>query len=391
MQQQQAGILMQRSRYLWRLFCALAVAWGVATGPVPAADGTTRQEQIEFRAADEAQVPERFRLPAHQFPAEIQLRGEYDDFVVSNVRFPSPVVTPFPENNTVHCEFFQPQGDGPYPAIVMLHILGGDFELSRVCCRVMAQEGVAALFVKMPYYGPRRPHGQRVRMISEDDQQTRQAMTQAVVDIRRGVAWLAQREAVDQKRLGIAGISLGGIVAALATEAEPQLRRGCFVLAGGDMARIVMESDETADIRAKWEHRTVTPQQVTEMLSPIDPLTYADRLRGREILMMNARHDEVVPPACTELLWKAAGEPEIVWWNAGHYSAALQLPGGLARMVRFFAAPLATGGPPTANPLAPTGESGSHGAPSKTPRKATQGNPKAKRQPKKRQPKTHSW
>ena len=39
-------------------------------------------------------------------------------------------------------------------------------------------------------------------------------MTQAVLDIRRATAWLADRPEVDAERLGIFGVSLGGITAA---------------------------------------------------------------------------------------------------------------------------------------------------------------------------------
>ena len=66
------------------------------------------------------------------------------------------------------------------------------------------------------------------------------------------------------------------------------------------------------------------------MLKVVDPVTYARPLPGRKILMLNASHDEVIPPACTDALWRAFGEPEIVWWDAGHYTAVryiVQRPG----------------------------------------------------------------
>ncbi len=52
--------------------------------------------------------------------------------------------------------------------------------------------------------------------------------------------------------------------------------------------------------------------------------------------MLNASQDEVIPPACTRALWHAFGEPEIVWWNAGHYTAIRYLGSGLMRVVQFF-------------------------------------------------------
>ena len=136
-----------------------------------------------------------------------------------------------------------------------LHILGGDFELSRLCCQSLSLHGVGALFVKMPYYGPRRPEGVRVRMISDDLDQTVRGMTQAVLDIRRAAAWLAAREEIDPARLGITGISLGGIVGALAATAEPRFHSVCLILAGGNLEKIILESDETAEIRQSWANR----------------------------------------------------------------------------------------------------------------------------------------
>ena len=53
--------------------------------------------------------------------------------------------------------------------------------------------------------------------------------------------------------------------------------------------------------------------------------------------MLNAKRDEVIPPACTQALWRSLGEPEIVWWDAGHYSAVRHIFEGLARTTAFFA------------------------------------------------------
>ena len=124
-----------------------------------------------------------------------------------------------PANNTVHCEFFRPLAPGKHPGVVVLHILGGDFDLSRLFCRSLASRNVAALFVKMPHYGPRREPGSTARMVSLDPRETVRGMTQAVLDVRRAAAWLGAQESVDPEQLGIMGISLGGITSALAATA----------------------------------------------------------------------------------------------------------------------------------------------------------------------------
>ena len=109
---------------------------------------------------------------------------------------PSPVASPDPENNTVHAEYFRPEAAGRRPAVVVLHILGADFALSRYVAARLADRGVAALFVKLPYYGERRQPNSPARMVSTDPEETARGMTQAVKDIRYAAAWLTAQDEV---------------------------------------------------------------------------------------------------------------------------------------------------------------------------------------------------
>ena len=54
------------------------------------------------------------------------------------------------------------------------------------------------------------------------------------------------------------------------------------------------------------------------------------------MLMLNAKDDEVIPRACTEGLWTAAGEPEIVWLSGGRLRHP-PLADGAHADNRFFA------------------------------------------------------
>lgn len=316
--------------------------------PVANAEVNWKTEQassstVAFVVTDvENEVPDRFRLASHRFPYSLtprertgwlRRRGEY------LLTFPSPVTTEFECNNTVHCEYFAPVGDGQHPGVIVLHILGGDFDLSRGIARGLARSGIGALFLKMPYYGPRRPEGKRIRMISEDLDRTVSAMTQAVLDIRRARVWLAARPEIHDRQLGITGISLGGIVATLAASADPEFERACLILAGGNLEKIIRESEETRDIRDVWERKKFDLEHVRAELAQVDPLTYANRLKDRKVLMFNASNDRVIPPDCTKALWRSMGEPEIHWWPANHYSAAFYLPTGMNQMIKFYRQP----------------------------------------------------
>lgn len=258
---------------------------------------------------------------------------------MSEVTFPSPVTTTEPSNNTVHCEYFRPRSGEKMPGVIVLHILGGDFPLARLFCYSLARRNVAALFLKMPYYGPRRDPNSARRMISKDPLETVAGMTQAVLDIRHGTAWLASRVEIDAERLGVFGISLGGITGALAATAEPRLKNVCLVLAGGDIGQIVWESPELEEIRNYWVQRGGTREEFLSAMKSIDPVSYAAGMRGRRVLMLNAKDDEVIRKPCTMSLWKAFGEPEIVWYDGGHYSAAWYIVDTLDRVPRFFRGP----------------------------------------------------
>jgi dienelactone hydrolase len=296
---------------------------------------------VAFRpTAAEAGVPEPFRLEAEVFGFEREEIRETDRYSVSAVRFPSPIRSPDPENNTVHAEYFRPKGPGRRPAVVVLHILGADFALSRYMAARLADRGVAALFVKLPYYGERRPPGREKRFLSTDVERSIGAMRQGVCDVRRAAAWLASRAEVDAERLGVTGISLGGIVSSLAAAVDPTLNRGAFLLAGGNLAEILWTMPEGARQRALWLASGRTKSDLEAITSPWDPLTYAHRLVGKRLMMIAANADEVVPPSSARALWEAAGRPPIRWYDCGHYSALGYLLPAVRETVEFFAADL---------------------------------------------------
>jgi len=319
---------------------ASLIAWLVAA-PLLSAAPAERRGEIRFEpdANEQAAVPKSFQLEARTF--EFQQKSQpsiSDDVSLSLVTFPSPVKTKYESNNTVHCEYYCPTAPGKHSACIVLHILGGDFPLARTFATALAHRGVASLFVIMPYYGPRRPPDANVRMISADPQQTVNGMTQAVKDIRYAAAWLAAQPEVDRDQIGVFGISLGGITAALAGAAEPRFHKICPVLAGGSIASVIWDSTESHAIEARrrWLAGGGTRDSLIDLLKAVDPACYGDCVRGRKILMLNASHDEVIPKKCTEALWQAFGRPEIYWYNAGHYSAIWHIVDAIGRVTDFF-------------------------------------------------------
>lgn len=319
---------------IWQLVLAASVL----------GSGVERGETAFTPTAAERAVPEQFRLGPAVFPYEREALFATPRYTVSRLRFPSPITTPDVENNVVHAEYFDPVGSGvKSPAVVVLHILGSDFPLSRYMAARLADRGVAALFVKLPYYGERRPKAGPGpvpgRFLSADIERTMTSMRQGVCDVRRALVWLSSRDDVDPARLGVAGISLGGIVSSLVAAVDPSVRDGVFLLAGGDLSKILWDMPETAKFRQSWEASGRTIADLKRLTDPFDPLTYARGLAGKRLLMIAGKVDEVVPPASTRLLWEAAGRPTITWYDCGHYSAIGFLLPGIRQTVDFLAAP----------------------------------------------------
>jgi dienelactone hydrolase len=287
---------------------------------------------------DQKRIPERYRLQAHQFRFEMSPLKELpiSNVKVYSLRFSSPVKSPDPENNTVYAEYYRPNKPGPFPCVVVLDITGGDQSLSRVIARHLAQNGIGGLFVQMAYYGPRRPPGSNKRLLSYDIARTHAAIRQTVLDLRCAAAWMASRPEIDKENLGIMGTSLGSFMAALTAEMEPRYHKVAVLLGGGGFVDAYYDHPKARPIVSVFETLGGSKALATRLFAPIDPLTCAGNLKDRKLLIVAAKHDEIVPPRMAENLWNATGRQRIIWLNAGHYSAILFLVSGLNEVVEHF-------------------------------------------------------
>ncbi len=294
---------------------------------------------VEFRPlADPNELPERYRLEAHRFDFETEHKFELPSVNVDvwHLRFPSPVDSGCKENDTVHAEYYKPAGKGPFPGVVVLDITAGDQTLSRSMATHMARNGIAALFVQMAYYGPRRPAGSDLRLLMPDYRHTLAAIRQTVLDVRRAAAWLAQRPEIDGKHLGIHGTSLGSFVGSLTAEMEPRFRKVSVLLGGGGLVDAYYDEPRAAPLINLWKATGGTKEAMKALIAPVDPLTCADRLKDRQLLIIAGKRDDIVPPRASEALWQATGKQKIVWYDCTHYGAALYVVPMLGHIVKHF-------------------------------------------------------
>ncbi len=280
------------------------------------------------------------------FSYRMELRSRKSGYRIYRLTYPSPVVSPVEQNNTVPADYYLPEGitpeDPKRPAVICMHILEGNFELAHITCSVLASRGIPAVMFKLPYYGERAmPEGRRA--LAANPTLFVESLVQAQADVRRTIDLLASRPEVDPRQIGITGISLGGIVAATAAGYEPRLSKAALILAGGHLMHIIDHARETRALRQTIKR--LPPSQRAELekaLQTVDPLQHAaalrDRARAGKVLMINAAEDEVIPRACTEKLAAALGITDRVIWlpGLGHYTSLASLPESLRTTADFF-------------------------------------------------------
>lgn len=291
-------------------------------------------------SGEQTNIPERYRLSERTFEFQMRLKRDLPSSGVGvfRVQFPSPVKTATPENNTVHAEYYLPSGKGPFPGVIVLDITAGNQNLSRYLSIFLAQKKIAALFVQMAYYGPRRPPGSKLRLLMPNIEHSLSAIRQTVLDLRAAGAWMEARPEIDGKRLGIMGTSLGSFLAALTAEMEPKLGRVAVLLGGGGVVDAYYDHPQAAPYRRVYEALGGTKAKLVQIIAPADPLTCAANLRQHKLLILAGKRDNIVPPKMAEALWKASGRQKIVWFDCTHYGAIVYLPTALDQIVKHFQA-----------------------------------------------------
>ncbi|MCH8274800.1 MAG: alpha/beta hydrolase family protein [Armatimonadetes bacterium] len=245
--------------------------------------------------------------------------------MVSVLRFPSAITTDVVENNTVEVLLIRPRDVvEPMPIVVLLHYWGAtDLNVAERFAQALNERGIATAIVTLPYHLRRSPPGVKsgALAIQPDTRHLRESMTQAVMDVRRLLDWIEAGTEFDSSRIGLAGISLGGVVGALVFGVEDRFSVGALLLAGGDLAHIIWNSTVTIEARLALRRSGYTEERLREELEPVEPLRYARPERKEDLLLVGARYDDVVPVEDTRKLVAAYSRPETIWLETGHYGA----------------------------------------------------------------------
>ena len=248
---------------------------------------------------------------------EEKVRGTHAEFL----RFTSPVVTPFPENNLVNARWFPARGRR---AVVLLPHWNSDAISYNALCRVMNWMGIAVLRLSMPYHDIRRPAeiDRADYAVSANIGRTLDSVRQGVVDVRCCLDWL---EAQGYNRLGIVGTSLGSCYAFIATAHDPRIKVAAFNHASTYFADVVWHGQSTRHIREGLE-TAIDLENLRQVWRAVSPIVYFDKFSRwpRRSLIIYAKYDMTFLPEFSEQVVeefeKHNLDHKVVVLPCGHYT-----------------------------------------------------------------------
>ena len=271
--------------------------------------------------------------------------------------FPVAQPTRYMENNTAYGEYFRPNTDGNVPLVILSHGWGDRSVFPcKLLARALAKRGIACFLLYLVFHSSRLPEVVKNRLPELTAEEWFSGYQMSVVDIRQIIDWAIAVEGISQEHIAVMGLSLGGIISAIAMAVDERIKAGVLMVTGGNSEKIVQTSRISAFRkhykRSEAEYNEIQERYLRylaevakrglENVTPdtnsflTDPLTFAHLLRQRPLLMINARWDEFIPKEATLDFWEACDKPSISWYPATHSSIWLWYPLILRQITGFI-------------------------------------------------------
>jgi dienelactone hydrolase len=259
-----------------------------------------------------------FRYQKERLTPQIERFQDEETYWIEKVSFSSSM-----DSSEMTGYYYHPKTTDNPPTILIIPVLGGGYYFSKSSARYLVKRGMSCLRFERTT-DPLDPQ--------KGLHHTETVLRHAIIDIRRVVDWVVQRNPGNSTPIGVMGISMGAIVAALALQVEPRIGAGALILGGADIAAILAWSREDRVVRFREAVMQASRMSLDEfhdeaarIMVPVDALTYRGRADPNRILMVNGLFDRVIPSSSSKNLWEAMGRPLWFQMPTGHYSAALLL------------------------------------------------------------------
>ncbi len=207
----------------------------------------------------------------------------------------------------VFAYYGRPEGDGPFPAVLLIH--GGGGKAFKDWAELWAKRGYVALAMdlagngpdgRLPDGGPNQDDNGKFRDFTVDDDDYKNMWTyQMIANILRGHALLAAQKDVDADRIAATGISWGGYLSCILSGVDSKLKAVVPVYGCGFL-----------DENSTWVPRfdKMSPEQRTRWVFLFDPSKHLGRATC-PMLFVNGTNDFAYPPDSYEKSYRLPKGP----------------------------------------------------------------------------------
>lgn len=287
-----------------------------SASPSPTPEPTTPPAPI---ATDAATIEDRYTaaLPLFDYEPTAPLEVEVNDEPVDATDWGAlhEISYASPSGDRVTGILGVPNGDGPFPAVLVMHGMPGAAADFMQLVTDYPAAGVVALAIDAPFVRADR-QGDPLDTTGWPDLAP-QDQVELVRDLRRAVDVLQARPDVDPERIGYQGFSYGAAIGGQLAGVEPRI--AAFVLAVGD-GGLVEHLHDPRDYPTGLA--TVPLAERTAWIGamePIEPIYFIGRATA-PILFQSAREDEFVAVDAAERYHAAApAGADVRWYESGHF------------------------------------------------------------------------
>ena len=170
-------------------------------------------------------------------------------------------------------------------------------------CLKLANEGFVAAAMDAVKHGERRDPD-LLASLGEDPSQMFQILIGTAEDVRTTIDYLGEVLGVDQKMVGMMGVSMGAITTLLAATMEDRLNAAVSVIGGADFQTLVRKSS-LERIGLSVGQMTQFVKSAGELIKRYDPINNVQRFRTIPLLLLNGELDDLIPLECAQSLYEA--------------------------------------------------------------------------------------
>jgi len=263
--------------------------------------------------------------------ASSEIIEKNNTFVHKQIKF-TPSTNIIDMDHDIVLDYFEITSEIKSPVILVLPIFGGSNYFANTFAEYFAENGFSAIIV----------HRQKKYKTFKDLNKMDRILRQIVFDHKQTLDWIEMQADLDSDSIGVFGISMGSIKAALISSLDKRIKASVMCLSGGNLAEIIATSDEKGVVRRRdeymKEHNISQGEFYNILQSKItcDPINYAEYIDAANSLIVLGRFDSAVPYKNGIELWDKIGKPEKITMLTGHYTAILGLPYIKMKSLDFF-------------------------------------------------------